>query len=91
MYCKKCGNQIDDDSVFCSHCGVKLNQVNNIKNIDEEKQVTSTNHTPSVITDKIKEDKMPLLPKALIKNKFLKTKKVRFDHLQICFLFNLPL
>jgi tetratricopeptide (TPR) repeat protein len=57
MYCKKCGNQIDNDSVFCSHCGVKLNQVNNIKNIDEEKQVTSINHTPSVITDKIKEDK----------------------------------
>ena len=57
IYCKKCGNQIDDDSVFCSHCGIKLNHVKNIKNIDEEKQVTSTNHRPSVITDKIKEDK----------------------------------
>ncbi len=24
MYCKKCGNEIDNDSVFCSKCGEKL-------------------------------------------------------------------
>lgn len=23
MYCKKCGKEIDDDSVFCSYCGVR--------------------------------------------------------------------
>ncbi|MBX3164391.1 MAG: zinc ribbon domain-containing protein [Bacteroidetes bacterium] len=23
MFCKSCGKQIDDDSVFCSHCGTK--------------------------------------------------------------------
>lgn len=29
MYCKKCGNRIDDDSVFCSKCGQKINEDNN--------------------------------------------------------------
>lgn len=24
MYCKYCGNKIDDDSIFCSHCGKKV-------------------------------------------------------------------
>lgn len=24
MFCKKCGNQIDDDSVFCNKCGTKV-------------------------------------------------------------------
>ncbi|MBQ4517706.1 MAG: zinc-ribbon domain-containing protein [Clostridia bacterium] len=23
MFCKKCGKQISDDSVFCSYCGEK--------------------------------------------------------------------
>lgn len=27
MYCNKCGKQIVDDSVFCSYCGVKIEQV----------------------------------------------------------------
>lgn len=26
MYCNKCGKQIVDDSVFCSYCGVKVEQ-----------------------------------------------------------------
>lgn len=26
MYCRKCGSEIDDDSIFCSFCGVKLKE-----------------------------------------------------------------
>ena len=36
MYCNKCGKQIVDDSIFCSYCGVKVEQIirdfpNNLK------------------------------------------------------------
>ena len=27
MYCKYCGQQIADDSIFCKYCGVKLDEV----------------------------------------------------------------
>lgn len=27
MYCNKCGKQIVDDSIFCSYCGIKVEQV----------------------------------------------------------------
>ena len=26
MYCNKCGKQIVDDSIFCSYCGIKIEQ-----------------------------------------------------------------
>lgn len=28
MFCKSCGNQIDNDSSFCSYCGVKQSDIN---------------------------------------------------------------
>jgi uncharacterized membrane protein YvbJ len=31
MYCKKCGKQIDDDSMFCSFCGTKVGKETNIE------------------------------------------------------------
>lgn len=36
MYCKKCGNKIDDDSVFCNFCGTKQNT--NDKIFDEKQR-----------------------------------------------------
>lgn len=37
MFCKKCGSQIDDDSVFCSYCGSNIGlAVNAEKTIFEE-------------------------------------------------------
>lgn len=32
MYCKNCGNKVDDDAVFCTKCGIKFSQ-KNAKNI----------------------------------------------------------
>lgn len=32
MFCKYCGNPQDDDALFCSMCGKKINQVNNQNN-----------------------------------------------------------
>lgn len=29
MFCKKCGEQIPDDSVFCPKCGQALNETRN--------------------------------------------------------------
>lgn len=28
MYCKKCGNEIEDDSVYCNFCGDKIDKKN---------------------------------------------------------------
>ena len=41
MYCKYCGQQIDDDSLFCNHCGKQLAIPENVpaepdKNMEEE-------------------------------------------------------
>lgn len=33
MYCKKCGNEIEDNSNFCSKCGTSVNLKNNERNI----------------------------------------------------------
>ena len=24
MYCRKCGNKLEDDSVFCNYCGTQV-------------------------------------------------------------------
>lgn len=31
MYCKKCGKQIDDDALFCSYCGTKMTQTEELQ------------------------------------------------------------
>ena len=46
MFCKKCGSQIDEDSVFCSKCGANQTIVSSIKETDEKinvGQVSSQN------------------------------------------------
>lgn len=37
MYCKNCGKEISDDSVFCQFCGKKLND-ETIYSINQEKE-----------------------------------------------------
>lgn len=38
MFCRKCGHNILDDSVFCSHCGTKIVTIN--KTVDNEKKIS---------------------------------------------------
>lgn len=34
MFCRKCGNEIPDDSVFCLKCGTKVEKVDSKEKID---------------------------------------------------------
>lgn len=44
MFCKFCGSKIDDDSIFCAHCGKQLNNIKaSSNNIAAE--------TPKAVTD----------------------------------------
>ena len=36
MYCKKCGHEIDNDSVFCNKCGAKQKAEESEDNLDKE-------------------------------------------------------
>ena len=38
MYCKHCGKEIADDSVFCQYCGGELQELENEEKILREKQ-----------------------------------------------------
>lgn len=40
MYCKQCGSKIEDDSVYCSKCGIKL-----IKEIQKQEEVDKDKST----------------------------------------------
>ncbi len=46
MYCKFCGKEIDDDSLFCSYCGVKQSEKHSPKT--EENVVSQENNTKTV-------------------------------------------
>lgn len=35
MYCKKCGAQIDDDSIYCKKCGINITEAENEKTFEE--------------------------------------------------------
>lgn len=36
MYCKECGKEIDEDSIFCSFCGTKVNDARNKSSEENE-------------------------------------------------------
>lgn len=43
MYCKHCGKQIADDSVFCQHCGESQTKEEPIKNVVPKRKIELTN------------------------------------------------
>lgn len=45
MYCKKCGNSIDDDSIFCNKCGTKLQE-------EKRVEVETPKQKPELTNDK---------------------------------------
>ena len=51
MFCKSCGEQIDNDSKFCTHCGTKLAKESNGPTVAEQ----STRTTIFVSTQPTKE------------------------------------
>lgn len=36
MFCRKCGNEIPDDSVFCLKCGIKVEKIDSKKSIETD-------------------------------------------------------
>lgn len=45
MYCKKCGNKIDDESRYCDVCGVKVENPNNKFNFVDGNELDSLVNT----------------------------------------------
>ncbi len=49
IYCRKCGNQIPDDSTYCSQCGCKQNDsIGNANALSVQSQNTSNNNESSL-------------------------------------------
>lgn len=42
-YCRKCGFQIPDDSIFCPQCGVRI-ETNNVNETQENRNFANENH-----------------------------------------------
>lgn len=62
MYCPGCGKKANDDSLFCSSCGTKLNVQKEQPKQEEVKpviQVTQVNETPPVVQQPIQSNYVP--------------------------------
>ena len=62
MYCPGCGKKVNDDSLFCSSCGTKLNVQKEQPKQEEVKpviQVTQVNETPPVVQQPIQSNYVP--------------------------------
>lgn len=44
MFCKNCGNEIQEDWSVCPNCGIKLKEENEKRNQDNEQIVKNVNH-----------------------------------------------
>jgi sulfatase modifying factor 1 len=68
MFCKNCGNKIDDDSRFCSFCGSKINSI--IQNQEAVAPKEEVKQNPVI---QPKQQKQSITPKPeIIQNPFIK-------------------
>ena len=47
MICKKCGKEFDNDSLFCSYCGQKVEEENELKK--NKKKHFEFNHNENIL------------------------------------------
>lgn len=75
MYCKYCGQQIDEDSIFCKHCG--KTQETSLENNDDGKTTENIHHKKSSIKvelvkkDGTSEERARKVKKSLLKELFI--------------------
>jgi len=60
MYCKKCGKEIDNDSIFCSSCGTKVPNTQTKKSSTQE---------INDVSDTSKQEKKPVAKKPVTRKK----------------------
>lgn len=56
MYCRKCGEKLKDDALFCEICGSRISEENEIKENPERNIETTENASNDAISDETIED-----------------------------------
>ena len=60
MFCKNCGNRLDDDAIFCPACGLKIKSISvNIQN-ETQSQNQTPSSTPVVAREQVSYDRPPV-------------------------------
>ena len=73
MYCRKCGNQLEDDALFCIKCGTKaIIEENEV--ISKENGTKDIVNTGVVIDNVVKEDSKPIIDTKVIIDKVTEIK-----------------
>lgn len=50
MYCRKCGNKLNDNAKFCSKCGTSIEEDKKVIEIVEEKEIKLESKANNLVT-----------------------------------------